>query len=57
LKGKLKPCETNNIEEIWMNIKNSILEAAEESLGYNRKWLRTWNDELKQIIDEKKKGL
>jgi hypothetical protein len=45
LKGKLKPCETNNIEEIWLNIKNSILETAEESLGYkpikNRKWLRT----------------
>jgi hypothetical protein len=33
------------------------LEAAKESLGYkpikNKTWIRTWNEELKQIIDKK----
>jgi hypothetical protein len=32
-----------------LKIKQAIIEAAEESIGYtkrkNGKWLRTWNDE------------
>jgi hypothetical protein len=41
-----------------LKIKQAIIEAAEESTGYkkrkNRKWLRTWNDEIKLAIEEKK---
>jgi hypothetical protein len=41
-----------------LKIKQAIIEAAEESIGYkkrkNRKWLRTWNDEVKLAIEEKK---
>ena len=41
-----------------MKIKEAITKAAEESIGYkkwkNRKWLRTWNDEMQLAIEEKK---
>ena len=41
-----------------MKIKEAITKATEESLGYkkwkNRKWLRTWSDEIQLAIEEKK---
>jgi hypothetical protein len=41
-----------------LEIKKVITKAAEESTGHkkwkNRKWLRTWNDEIKLAIEEKK---
>jgi hypothetical protein len=41
-----------------LKTKQVIIETAEESIGYkkrkNRKWLRTWNDEIKLAIEEKK---
>jgi len=41
-----------------MKIEEVITIAAEESIGYkkwkNRKWLRTWNDEIQLAIEEKK---
>jgi hypothetical protein len=57
LKGKLTPL-TGEIETDWLKIKEAITKAAEESVGYkkwkNRKWLRTWNDEIQLAIEEKK---
>jgi hypothetical protein len=50
--------EKYNVEENWANIKEAILEATKESIGYkptkNKTWIRTWNEELKQIINKKK---
>jgi len=41
-----------------LKITEVITKAAEESIGYkkwkNWKWLRTWNDEIKRAIEEKK---
>jgi hypothetical protein len=41
-----------------LKIKEAITKAAEERLGYkkwnNRKWFRTWNDEIQLAIEEKK---
>jgi len=41
-----------------LQIKEAITKAAEESIGYkmwkNRKWLRTWNEEIQLPIEEKK---
>ena len=41
-----------------MKIKEAITKAAEENIGYkkweNRKWLRTWNEEIQRAIEEKK---
>ena len=41
-----------------MKMKEAITKAAEESIGYkklkNRKWLRTWNEEIQRAIEEKK---
>jgi hypothetical protein len=34
LKDKLKQMKTYNVEENWSNIKQAILEATTESLGY-----------------------
>jgi hypothetical protein len=55
LKEKLTPI-TGNVDTDWLKIKQAIIEAAEESMGYkkrkNRKWLRTWNDEIKLAIEE-----
>jgi uncharacterized protein (DUF1697 family) len=47
--------ETYNVEENWANIKEAILETAKESIGYKptKTWIRTWNEELKQIMDKK----
>ena len=49
LKGKLTPL-TGEIDTDWMKIKEAITKAAAEIIGYkkwkNRKWLRTWNDEI-----------
>jgi hypothetical protein len=57
LKGKLTLI-TGNVDTDWLKIKQAIIEAAVESTGYkklkNRKWLRTWNDEIKLAIEEKK---
>ena len=57
LKGKLTPL-TGNIGAGWLKIKEAITKAAEESIGYkkwkNWKWLRMWNDEIRQAIEEKK---
>ena len=43
LKGKLIPI-TGEIDTDWLNMKDAITKAAEESVGYkkwkNRKWLR-----------------
>jgi len=57
LKGKLTPL-TGEIDTDWMKIKEAIAKAAEGSIGYkkwkNRKWLRTWNEEIRRAIEEKK---
>ena len=46
------------IDGDWLEIKDAITKAEEESLGYkkwkNRKWLRTWSDEIQLAIEEKK---
>jgi hypothetical protein len=45
LKDKLKQVETYNVEENWANIKEAILQAAKESIGYiptkKKTWIRT----------------
>ena len=49
LKGKLTPL-TGEIDTERLKIKEAITKAAEENIGYkkckNRKWLRTWNEEI-----------
>jgi hypothetical protein len=52
--------ETENVEKNWLNVKQAILEATKESLGYKpikkKTWIRTWNEEpkLKFIIKKHK---
>ena len=57
MKGKLTPL-TGETDADWLKIKEAITKATEESLEYkkwkNRKWLRTWNDEVQLAIEEKK---
>jgi len=57
LKRKLTPL-TGEIDTDWLKIKEAITKSAEESIGYkkwkNRKWVRTWNDEIQLAIEEKK---
>jgi len=57
LKSKLTPL-TGEIEAEWLKNKETITEAAEESIGYekwkNRKSLRMWNDEIQLAIEGKK---
>jgi len=57
LKGKLIPL-TGEIDVDWLKIKEAITKAAEESIGYkkwkNRRWLRTWNDDIQRAIEENK---
>jgi len=57
LKGKLTPL-TGERDTDWMKIKEAVTKAAEESTWYkkwkNRKWFRTWNDEIQPAIEEKK---
>jgi hypothetical protein len=49
--------EADNVEENWLNIKQTILETTEKSIGYKRikkkTSMRTWNEERKQIIVKK----
>jgi len=56
LKGKLTPL-AGEIDTDWIKIKEAITKAAEESIGYkkwkNRKWRRTWNEEIQRAIEEK----
>ena len=55
--GKLTPL-TGEIDTGRLKIKETIIKAAEESVSYkkwkNRKWLRTWNDEI-QLAKKKRK--
>ena len=57
LNGKLTPL-TGEIDADWLKIKEAITKAAEESIRYkkwkNRKWLRTWNEEIQRAMEEKK---
>jgi len=57
LKKKLTPL-TGEIDADWLKIKEAITKAAEEVIRYkkwkNRRWLRTWNDEIQRAIEEKK---
>jgi hypothetical protein len=57
LKERITPI-TGNVDTDWLKTKQSIIDTAEESIGYkkqkNRKWLRTWNDEIKLAVEEKK---
>ena len=58
LKGKLTPL-TAEIDTDWLKIKEAITKAAEEeSIGYKkwktRKWLRTWNEEIRWAIKKRK---
>jgi hypothetical protein len=58
LKDKFRQMETEDIEDNRVSIKQATLEAAKESLGYKpikkKTRIRTWKEELKQIIDRKK---
>jgi hypothetical protein len=57
-KDKFKHKETGDTEENWLNIKRVILEEAKEGLRYKpikkKTWIKTCNEEQKQIIDIKK---
>jgi hypothetical protein len=57
LKSKLLPI-TGEIYTDWLKIKEAITIAAEECVMYknwkNRKWLRTWNEEIKLAKEENK---
>ena len=57
LKEKLTPLR-GEIDTDWLKIKEAITKAPEESIGYktwkNRKWLRTWNEEIQRAVEEKK---
>ena len=57
MKGKLTPLR-GEIGTDWLKIEEAITKAAEESIGYtkwkNRKWFRTWNDEMQKAIEKKK---
>jgi hypothetical protein len=54
LKDVLKQLKIHKVGENLSNIK-AILKAAEESLAYKpiKPLVRTWNEELKQIIRKK----
>jgi hypothetical protein len=50
--------ESEGSEEKWMNIKNIVLKAANNSLGKVNSirkdgLLRIWDDKVKQLIEEK----
>ena len=52
--------ETDNEKE-WKNLQNIIKSAANESLGTvkrrnRRKYLKLWDDKIKQLIQTKKKS-
>jgi hypothetical protein len=49
-----------DIEKEWENVQNILKSAAYESLGKikrrnRRKHLQIWNDQIKQLIEAKKK--
>lgn len=51
---------SRNINQEWYEIKQIIIQAANESLGtrkknYKQRGLKIWNDELAKLISEKKK--
>jgi general stress protein 26 len=54
---KLKPI-TQDMEKDWKNITEAVLTAGKESPGYKlvkmKNWIRTWNEDIKFITDEKK---
>jgi len=50
-----------DIEKEWTNLQNIIKSAANESLGTVkrrnwRKYLKIWDDQIKQLIETKKKS-
>lgn len=50
-----------DIEKEWTNLQNIIKSAANESLGTvkrrnRRKYLKLWDDQIKQLIETKKKS-
>jgi len=50
-----------DIEKEWKNLQNILKSAANESLGtikrrYRRKYLKIWDDKIKQLIETKKKS-
>jgi len=50
-----------DIEKEWKNLQNILKSAANESLGTikgrnRRKYLRIWDDQIKQLIETKKKS-
>ena len=50
-----------DIEKEWKNIQNILKSASNESLGtikrrYRRKYLKIWDDQIKQLIETKKKS-
>lgn len=51
----------NNINQEWNNIKEAIIKAATEVLGtrkksFNKRRLKYWDDEIKELIDNKKQA-
>ena len=50
-----------DIEKEWKNLQNILKAAANESLGtikrrYRRKYLKIWDDQIKYLIETKKKS-
>jgi hypothetical protein len=50
-----------DIENEWQNLQNILKSAANESLGTTkrrnrRKYLKIWDDQIKQLIETKKKS-
>jgi hypothetical protein len=53
--------EANNIQERWENIQKTIRQAANQSLRIKNKWcrrkgLRKWDEDLDQIINDKREA-
>ena len=58
--NKTQENETD-IEKEWTNLQNIIKPAANESLGTVKRWnrrkyLKIWDDQIKQLIETKKKA-
>jgi len=50
-----------DIEKEWKNLQSMLKSAANESLGTmkrrnRRKYLKIWDDQIKQLIETKKKS-
>jgi thymidylate synthase len=57
--NSVKENETD-IKNEWENLQNILKSATYETLGKikgrnRRKYLHVWNDQIKQLIEEKKK--